>query len=409
MPGIIVGNASNPLSGGVQPSTQMFSDIVSLFGVSGTMTRYLSGLPDGFGELDNRTTFRYSAVPSGGSNNLTQVRLGGVSSNWSPVSSTARFMDKDLFVRPDNNGLYQINGDNKSAVYRVDLDANPLYGSLPSNPSGSVRLDGQISCNAPAASTGLFSDGWREFGRAQTGAIGGHFSSLPSLDVYLRNHSSEGLYGSKVWTYQGPSNRWRWLIGEETQFSSSCIVKWNPNPDVRITKISGAGLRNVAQVQVDCYQSNNTRRFRTNATITGNDWSLDFAGNAPAATDRYEVTFTSSGSGGFRGIVFGGAQIVSSTAILAVDSNLGLIDYSDKNSAGTGIDAGRFRDDLDLQYKIEATEQFAVYRALKNLQGQATTWNLSPELPAVRGFLRRFNISMGNPWSTLRLRVEGLG
>ena len=414
MAGIIVIPQPELLPSSITPGT-LESGIVSIAGVSGTVRMVGTG---------SNWQANFAAAPGGRETPTGELQEEDL--------SVASFQEGDLILYPGSSGLQLHRARFSTSLGYQEYEGNRWDADAIPDLSAQAweRIDQYFGCTAPLQADDevtqlsdlndtysdgdTVSDGYRLF-RASIGYIsndiatesGGSAVKIPLTRTVVDERSNSNQRWNINWVQIGMSNRWRWLYGLQTEFNNSANVTYQPNPAVSISNIGGSGLVGVTRVRVTCTRSNNTQRFQQTAQIAGTGWELDFSDQATESADRYSIEFTASGSGEFSSIFVGGTQVISSSADLVAGSRLGVIDYSRKSQSGN-LDAGGFREDYDLSYDIDPSEDLRVFDALKRLQGRAANWNLANGLTSVHGFLRQFDVTRGSAVSRLRLRIEGL-
>ena len=436
---ITVGNPLNIFAADFEPD-KLEARILGVAGISGDLSTYWSST--------QRHDYAFSGSPNGAEDRLQNLSFDRSHEEINMLRSNVSFTPGQIIVNPYNQGLYRCKADATIEYNPEGYRDNDYLATSPGNRSQIVlndstlweRIDGRIECDAPTGATfdidavGLWdqsyadgttvSDGWRNYRLAVSG------EDSPSQNTYVFKDFTNGVdivhrvpptmsfssdatgdVGDRYaiqWIVLGLSNRWRWLLGEETQFDTATTIKWNPDPDARITKIGASGLRNVTSMGVICRRADGTQRFSRTFAVDGQTITAEFPTLGTISTDRYEVTLNGSSDSGFKLVTFGDSSIVSASARPIAGGRLGLVDYSRKTASGDGVEQKGFRDDIDLRYVIDPEEEIAVHAALKALVGRRLIWNLRPGLTNYPGFLRKFDVYPKREFSELRLNVEGL-
>ena len=436
---ITVGNPLNIFAADFEPD-KLEARILGVAGISGDLSTYWSST--------QRHDYAFSGAPNGAEDRLQNLSYDRSDENLNMLRSDVTFTPGQLVINPYNQGLYRCLADSTIEYNPAGYRDNDFLATLPNNRSQVVlnntalweRIDGRIECDAPTGadfeidhvlkwdraynSGTTVSDGWLNYRLDISG------QDAPSQNIYTFKDFTNGVdvihrvpptmsFSSDAtgdvgdhfgiqWAVIGLSNRWRWLLGEETLFDTAATVKWDADPDAKITQIGASGLRNVASMTIVCRRSDGTRRFTRTYPVDGLTITADFAELNPISTDRYEVTLNGSSDSGFKLVTFGDSSIVSASARPIAGGRLGLVDYSRKTASGDGVEQKGFRDDIDLRYVIDPEEEIAVHAALKALVGRRLIWNLRPGLTNYPGFLRKFDVYPKREFSELRLNVEGL-
>ena len=437
---ITVGNPLNIFESDFEPEN-LATQILGIAGISGELSTYWYS--------SARHDYAFSGSPGGEEDRLQNLSSDRFIENINELRSDVSFTPGQLIINPYNRGLYRCLADTTIQYNPAGYTDNTYLATNPSNRSEIVlnntnlweRVDSRIESDSPtgadfdvdatvkwdrAYSNGtIVSDGWLNYRLSISGDDAPNQNTYifrefnNNRDVTFRLPPTMSFSGDSAFNYGqtryitrwiplGLSNRWRWLLGEETEFDTATTVKWNPDPDAKITRVGASGLRNVTSMTVVCRQSNGVRRFTRTYAVDGMTATAEFASLNPIASDRYEITLNGSSSSGFKLITFGDTNVISASARPVEGGRLGLVDYSRKTASGDGVEQGRYRDDIDLRYVIDPAEEIEVHATLKELVGRRLIWNLRPGLTNYPGFLRGFDVYPKLGFSELRLNVEGL-